>query len=148
MFSLRPATREDFNAVRSLIHEANINPPGLDWRRFMVAVSLDGKIIGCGQVKPHRDGDHQIFELASIAVQPEWRGQGVARALIERLLRDHPGTLYLTCRARLGQFYERFGFSLVAKEAMPTYYRRLSRFVEILTHRSPADEKMLVMKRG
>ena len=148
MFSLRPATLEDFNAVRSLIHKVNINPTGLDWRRFMVAVSLEGKIIGCGQVKPHRDGDHQVYELASIAVQPEWRGQGVARALIERLLWDHPGTLYLTCRARLGQFYERFGFSLVAKEAMPTYYRRLSRFVEILTQRRPADEKMLVMKRG
>jgi N-acetylglutamate synthase-like GNAT family acetyltransferase len=134
--------------VRSLIHKVNINPTGLDWRRFIVAISSDGKIIGCGQVKPHRDGDHQIYELASIAVQPEWRGQGVARALIERLLGDCPGSLYLTCRASLGLFYERFGFHPLGKEAMPTYYRRLSRFVEIFTQRSPVDEKMLVMKRG
>jgi N-acetylglutamate synthase-like GNAT family acetyltransferase len=148
MFSLRPATHEDFTAIRSLIHKVNINPTGLDWRRFMVATSLDGKIIGCGQIKLHRDGDHQIYELASIAVQPEWRGQGVARALIERLLGDHPGTLYLTCRARLGSFYKRFGFRPIVKDAMPTFYRRLSRFVEIFTQRNPADEKMLVMKMG
>jgi N-acetylglutamate synthase-like GNAT family acetyltransferase len=83
MFSLRPATEADFPAIRELIHVANINPTGLDWRRFVLAVTPDGAIIGCGQVKPHHDGSQ---ELASIAVLPERRRQGIAKAIITLLL--------------------------------------------------------------
>ena len=107
IFTLRPATQADFPAIRRLIHEVGINPMALDWRRFTIAVDANDRLVGCGQVKPHKDGSR---ELASIAVLPEWRKQGVARAIILHLLETQPRPLYLTCRGRLGPFYEKFGF--------------------------------------
>jgi GNAT superfamily N-acetyltransferase len=64
-------------------------------------------LIGCGQIKPHRDGSR---ELASIAVQKGWRRQGIAAAIIQRLLADEPPPVWLTCMDRLVPFYEQFGF--------------------------------------
>jgi len=121
-FTIRPADANDDEAIHDMIHAVGINPTGLDWRRFIVAVSPEKEIIACGQVKPHRDGSR---ELASIAVAPEWRGHGAARAIIERLIAEHPGPLYLTCRARLGSFYERFGFRPAHSQELPAYFRRL-----------------------
>ncbi len=121
---LRPALGEDFHAIRALIRTVGINPTGLDWRRFVVAVTPDGKVAGCGQVKPHSDGSR---ELASIAVRPAFRRQGIAQAIIERLLTENPPPLYLICRNGLGSFYERFGFRAVRENEMPLYFRRLMR---------------------
>ncbi len=107
-----------------MIRAAGINPTGLDWRRFIVAMTPDGKVAGCGQVKPHSDGSR---ELASIAVRPDFRRQGIAQAVIERLLAENPPPLYLICRDRLGPFYERFGFRALRENEMPLYFRRLMR---------------------
>jgi len=66
-----------------LINRVGINPLGLDWKRFIVAETHYGGFIGCGQLKPPKDSS---LELASIAVDASYRGQGVARAMIEHLL--------------------------------------------------------------
>lgn len=141
---LRSASAGDAQAIRALIRSAQINPVGLDWRRFTLAVDGSGRLVGCGQIKPHRDGSR---ELASIAVVPEWRGRGVARALIEHLLETHPGTLYLTCRASLGSLYARFGFQVVDESEMPTYFRWVSRAVRLMRRLGLAGEGLLVMGR-
>ncbi|MFN8425135.1 MAG: GNAT family N-acetyltransferase [Anaerolineales bacterium] len=49
------------------------------------------------------------LELASIAVRPEYQGQGIAALVIEYLLKDSPRPLYLTCVSRMGAFYQKFG---------------------------------------
>ena len=41
-----------------------------------------GEVIGCAQIKPHRDGSR---ELASLVVHPDYRGQGIARRMIQYL---------------------------------------------------------------
>jgi N-acetylglutamate synthase-like GNAT family acetyltransferase len=143
-FTLRPADASDDAAIHALIHLVGINPTGLDWRRFIVAVSTDGTIIACGQVKPHRDGSH---ELASIAVVPEWRGLGAARAIIERLIKEHTGPLYLTCRASLGPFYERFGFIIADSAQLPVYFRRLYILARLIQRVGFIDEDLLIMVR-
>ena len=120
MFTLRDALQTDADAITELIHRVNINPTGLDWRRFIVAVDEADRLVGCGQVKPHRDGTR---ELASIAVQPEWQGQGIGRALIERLLAQNPPPLYLMCRANMEPYYRKFHFQVVAPQEMPRSYR-------------------------
>ena len=125
-----------------MVHTERINPAGLDWRRFVVAVDDEAHAIGCGQVKPHRDGSR---ELASLVVVPAWRGRGVARAIIEHLVASHPGKLYLTCRAELGPLYEKFGFRAISPSEMTPYFRKLVRLAgvfELLAH-----ESMLVMVR-
>ena len=144
-YALRPAGQADFAAIRALVRGARINPTGLDWRRFSVAVSPGGEVIACGQVKPVPGG---LWELASLAVLPAYRRQGIAAAIIQRLSLNAPRPLYLTCRAALGSFYERHGFTTVAAEAMPRHYRRLQRLVGTLIRISGEADGLLVMKLG
>ena len=139
--SIRPATERDAAAIRRLINATHINPFGLDWRRFRIAVGPSGEMLGCGQVKPHADGSR---ELASIAVWPQFRGMGVARAVIERLLSENPPPLYLYCRASLRPLYEKFGFQVIPLEVMPPYYRRVARLVRLFRRVMP--EGLLVMR--
>lgn len=143
-YSIRSAVEADFPAIRQLIHLVGINPLGLAWQQFLVAVDEQGCMIGCGQIKPHRDGTR---ELASIAVVVEWRGQGVAGAIISRLIDKQPGKLYLTCRAGLGAFYERFGFLEARQEELTAYFRRIQRLVGLFQRVGLVSERLLVMVR-
>ncbi len=127
-FTLRAAVESDQGYIRSLIHSAGINPTGLDWRRFIVS-EVDGTFIGCGQLKPHKDGS---LELASLAVEEKYRGLGVARALMERLMAEGTRPLYLMCRPELQELYEKFGFRVIEMTAMPPYFRRITRMVRVL----------------
>lgn len=133
MIDLRRATAADASLIRRLVYAERLNPLGLNWRRFWLAVDENGRVIGCGQVKPHGDGSR---ELASIVVLPEWRKRGVATAIIRRLLTENPPPLYLTCRAELTPFYARFGFEVVenSSELSPYFWRiiQLSRSLSIV----------------
>jgi N-acetylglutamate synthase-like GNAT family acetyltransferase len=144
-YTLRQADESDGATIRQIISQAHINPTGLAWQRFILAVDHQGSIIGCGQLKPHADGS---LELASIAVIPEWRGNGVARTVIEHLLQQHPGTLYLTCRAELGPLYQKFGFQVLNPAQMPAYFKRLSGIVNLWTRITHQADKLLVMRRN
>ncbi len=144
VIQLRPAWESDQPRIRRLIFKVNINPMDLDWRRFILATTDADELAGCGQVKGHRDGS---FELASIAVEPDWRGQGIARRIIERLIADHPGELYLTCRSRMGALYEKFGFRSIQGNDMPPYFRRMDRLARTIGRTGLIPMDLLVMKR-
>lgn len=105
-----------------------INPMDLNWRHFVVAETSDGSFIGCAQLKHHKDGS---IELASLAVEDAFRGKGVAKALIEKMLSQSPRPLYLMCRQELGVFYGPFGFKVISAESMPPYFRRMLKVVKI-----------------
>ena len=144
-FSLRKATKADSGRIRQLVIEGGINPFGLKWRRFIVAEDSSGRVIGCVQRKHHRDGS---VELASLAVDKEERGQGVARALIEALIAIHAGDLYLMCRSGLGEFYRKFGFRVLDPEEMPRYFRWISRLMNWLTDLLNRREGLLIMYKN
>jgi N-acetylglutamate synthase-like GNAT family acetyltransferase len=144
-FSLRPALESDFPEIKALIRHVRINPMGLDWRRFTVAAIGTGEMIACCQLKPVPGG---TAELASLAVRPAYRHQGVARALIEHLLEQAPLPVYLTCRSGLGKLYEKFGFRVLDAEETPNYYRRLQRLAGIFMNLAGKNETLLVMKLG
>ncbi len=115
----------------------------LHWEHFILAVDGQGRIIGCGQIKPHRDGSR---ELASIAVEPCCRGWGVARAVIERLMAGQEPPLYLTCRSSLTPLYQKFGFRVVeAIREMPPYFRRIVRIFRIMMRLSRMQDSLAVM---
>ena len=116
---------------------------GLDWKRFIVAVDDRDEMIGCGQLKPH---GADILELASLAVYPDFQGRGVARAIIEYLLKDSPRPLYLMCESSLGTFYEKFGFRGIAYDEMPRYFQRMSKLVGLAAVLARREERLLVMK--
>jgi N-acetylglutamate synthase-like GNAT family acetyltransferase len=144
-FSLRPATLVDASTIRNIISHVRINPLSLDWRRFVLAIDSSGMVIGCGQVKPHSDGSS---ELASIAVVPEWRGKGVARRIIEYLLKQHSGRIYLTCQSHHGPMYQKFGFQVIQTDEMTPYFQRLSRIVALVNKLFHQPDTMLVMRRN
>lgn len=142
--SLRPANPTDAGSLRRLVWRARINPFGLRWQHFIVACAPDGRVVGCGQVRIHADGAR---ELASIAVQPDWQHQGVATAIIQRLLAEHTEALYLMCRTSLGPFYHRFDFRAIEEAQMPPHFRRLSRLARWLNRLRADGSGLLVMKR-
>ncbi|HET7143971.1 MAG TPA: GNAT family N-acetyltransferase [Anaerolineales bacterium] len=142
-YAFRHAQESESSQIKALINLVGINPTGLDWKRFLVAVNESGQVIGCGQIKPH-GGD--IRELASIAVLPEYRGQGIARAVIEMLLREYPKPLYLMCIAHNGPMYEKFGFHVIEMDRMPRYFSRIKKLFNIAGVLRKPGEDLLVMK--
>jgi N-acetylglutamate synthase-like GNAT family acetyltransferase len=145
MTTIRSARESESRQIVDLIHLVGINPMGLDWKRFVVAVNERDEMIGCGQLKPH-GADADILELASIAVYPEYRGQGIARAIIEYLLKKSPRPLYLMCESSLGPLYEKFGFRGISYEEMPRYFQRMSKLAGLVTTLARREERLLVMK--
>lgn len=147
MIILRPATRADQARIVAHIRAARINPLALKWSHFVLAVDeASGALVGTGQIKSHGDGSR---ELASIAVAPEWQGQGVARRIIEHLVAQNPGPLYLTCRSTLEPLYAKFGFRAVDPSQLPPYFRRLVKIAKVLRPlmRRDGPVTLLVMKR-
>jgi N-acetylglutamate synthase-like GNAT family acetyltransferase len=143
MTSIRPARESEAAQIRDLIFLVGINPTGLDWRRFVVAVDERDEMIGCGQLKPH---GQDVLELASIAVYPEHQGQGVARAIIDHLLQESPRPLYLMCESALGSLYEKFGFRPISYREMPRYFQRISKLAGLVTTLAQREERLLIMK--
>ncbi len=142
-YQLRPADKSNQAAIKKLIKEVGINPLGLKWQRFMVAVDGNGRIIGCGQVKPHRDGSR---ELASIAVVKAWRQQGIARVIIQELQKVYGRPLWLTCIDQLVPFYEPFGFVEATDPVhMPPYFRRAKHFFNLYLKLTRHKRRLAVM---
>ena len=141
--TIRHALAAESTQIKDLIHLVGINPSGLDWKRFVVAVNESGQVLACGQIKPH---GADVRELASIAVLPEYRGLGLARAVIEMLLSENPGLMYLMCISHNGPMYEKFGFRVVTDKQMPRYFARIKKLFDVTDVFRKSDEELLVMK--
>jgi N-acetylglutamate synthase-like GNAT family acetyltransferase len=148
---IREAVREDERAIRAMVRLERLNPLGVDWRNFLVAVDPDRRIVGIGAVKRHGDGSR---EMASIAVAADWRGRGTAGALIGSILEREsaaagvqPAALHLICRAAMAPFYERFGFRKIGIGAMPPFFRRLYKLASAAALIFRLRNEMTVMKR-
>lgn len=145
MITLRAATAADQPAINRIIREAGINPMGVKWPNFVLAVDdAAGQIVGTGQIKPHGDGSR---ELASIATVPEYQRQGIAHRIIERLLAESTGVLYLTCVDNMGPFYVQFGFREIDGPELTPYFRRLKKMASAFMFLDRHERRLLVMKR-
>jgi hypothetical protein len=103
---IRRATVDDQAAITRLVHQARLNPRGLDWRRFVIAEAA-GAAIGVAQVRRHPDGSR---ELASLVVLSEHRDRGVAGRMIDALPPDEPGPLFTLVDRRYAQALHPVGF--------------------------------------
>ncbi|MFN2148306.1 MAG: GNAT family N-acetyltransferase, partial [Anaerolineales bacterium] len=120
-----------------------LNPFGLDWRRFLLAVTSSGDIVGCVQTRPHRGGAR---ELASLYVRPEWRRRGVGARLVQAILERESPPLWLTCRSELVPFYRRFGFEPVERmDEMPTYFRLVWWMFGLVRRLTRTNRELVVM---
>lgn len=143
--TLRPAREQDSDRIHQLVRAEKLNPTGLDWTRFLVAEDRQGRVVGCGQIKPHRDG---TLEMASIVVEEELRGKGLGRRIIERLIDGIHQPLWLMCRSSLVPLYEQFEFEEVDADAeQPAYFRRVRRLASVYHFLKGTGEYLAVMCR-
>ena len=143
MLSLRPALAEEARQIRTFIRQENLNPLGLDWRRFTVAVAADGMLVGCVQYKPHAP---DIIELASLVVHPRWRGQGVGKALVNHLQQAHGPPMWLMCAGATAAYYHPLGFVAVTVPGeMPPYFRRLFRISALFQRFLRPENRLTIM---
>jgi N-acetylglutamate synthase-like GNAT family acetyltransferase len=128
---IRSAREEDWPAVRALLEACELPLTGAHeaLKGFWLAMSLDGVLVGCAALERHgRSG-----LLRSVAVSPEWRGRGVATALVASLLSEATNagladmTLLTTTAA---DFFPRFGFRMITREEAPEAMRASGEFRE------------------
>lgn len=117
---LREAAADDWPGVERLLVEAALPTVGAreHLADFFVA-GADAQLIGCVGLEYHRD----VGLVRSLAVSAAWRGRGVARRLMIRLLRESRERgvkrwVLITTTAR--PWFERMGFALVERSAAPT----------------------------
>jgi N-acetylglutamate synthase-like GNAT family acetyltransferase len=145
-FQLRPAGAHEQLLIWRMVIGAGLNPLHLRWDDFILTEGAEGDILGCGQIKNHRDGSR---ELASIYVRPEARGQGVAKSIIKKLLAETSAPVWLTCRRELRDFYRRFGFEEVhSPESMPAYFHRVKRLVRLFSRADGGSPLAVMCWRG
>ncbi|HXX18916.1 MAG TPA: N-acetyltransferase [Candidatus Acidoferrum sp.] len=86
-------------------------------RDFIVAEN-GGQVVGCGAL--HLYGMH-LAEIRSIAVDPEYKGRGAGRALVEALM-DEARRHSVTCVClftRTPEFFGHLGFEIARREELP-----------------------------
>lgn len=105
---------DDLRSVRKVvfIDEQRV-PPDMEWdgedgaSLHLLARDYRGRPIGTARLMPSG-------QIGRMAVLPAWRGRGVGRALLERMLREVDGRgvarPFLHAQQTAVAFYERFGF--------------------------------------
>jgi putative flavoprotein involved in K+ transport len=126
---IRRAREADQSHITTMVRAARINPRGLQWPRFVVAED-EGRIVGVAQIRHHPDGAH---ELASLVVDPQRRGERIASRMIENLLSDDHGRLYMVVDRPFAKQYERWGFQPVGRKELPRSLSREYRIGRIVT---------------
>lgn len=124
--TIRPANIHDVQTIHALISDNAEHDRMLfrsladiyeNLQAFLVA-QAEARIIGCCALEVVWA---DLAEIKSLAVDSGLRGQGVGRALVERALEQArqlavPRVFALTLETG---FFERLGFSVIAKEALP-----------------------------
>lgn len=90
-----------------------------DLSRDQVAIAwVGGERAGTGRLVVHGPG---IAELGGMFVEPRYRGQGIADAIVTRLVEwGQPfSELYCIPFSHLSHFYERFGFRPCGEAGVP-----------------------------
>ncbi|MGE0237362.1 MAG: GNAT family N-acetyltransferase [Parvibaculaceae bacterium] len=116
---IRKARAWEDAAIRALVLSERMRPVDLKPENFLVAVEGD-EIIGTVQMRRHSDGTH---ELGSLVVAPNWRRQGVARRLIDMLLKEEAQSVYMITARAHWRRYVPWGFELVSGGAVPNSIR-------------------------
>ncbi len=102
---------------------------GLPNTLFGVEVLVDGQVIGIGRVI----GDGGCFyQVVDIAVLPEYRGQGLGKAIMKEISgyieREIPESGYVSLLAdgKAFELYQQFGFTLSAPRSVGMWLKKSS----------------------
>jgi GNAT superfamily N-acetyltransferase len=136
-----PVRPSDMPQIRSALASARMNPLFVERERFVAARdSASDRLAGAVQLRPlgtEGGGGARAYELASLFVEPEYRGRGIGQGLVRQCLdraqrapADAPAAagsalrgagaaapsaeVFLLTLATRAEFYERLGFEAVA----------------------------------
>ena len=131
--SLRAATGRDLPAIEQLLVSSALPTPGVaeSLRGFVVAESVDDqRIVGVVGLELCCN---EYALLRSTAVDPEWRGTGLGRRLVEHVIADAESrgikALYLlTTTAE--RYFPSFGFVKTERDVVPDEIKRSVEFRE------------------
>ena len=118
----RTGTSSDQQAIAASVLRESMNPLFLQPERFEVASDAadEQRVLGFGQLRPLSGA----WELASLVVEPEARGQGLGSALVRRLLARVEGEeVWLLTLENTRRFYEPLGFVETPPSAAPLTMR-------------------------
>lgn len=115
---MRDARDEDAVRIRAIL---SASPEAAQWQPDgCVVAEVSGEVIA---LLAHRSTAADEHEILNIAVAPEWRRRGVARALLSQWLRRVRGGVFLEVREsnQAGRtLYESLGFTV--RGVRPSYY--------------------------
>jgi amino-acid N-acetyltransferase len=117
--TLRRARPADHEAVTTLLSDLALPAEGVEeWLDQFWLADHNGQVVGVAGME--RYGDSGL--LRSVAVAAEWRGSGLGRALVDRVLdeghRAGVRDVYLlTTTAE--QYFPRLGFACIARDQVP-----------------------------
>lgn len=105
----RQARADEIDWINERYAEVAFKPSDYD-REYIVIVEYDGSPAGIGRLVQI---DEHHCELGGIYAFPEYRGKGVARAIVSSLLEQNPyngATIWCLPFENLTGFYQGFGF--------------------------------------
>jgi N-acetylglutamate synthase-like GNAT family acetyltransferase len=127
--TIRRAREDDQAVISAMVRRARLNPANLDWQRFVIA-ERDGHAVGVAQLRRHSDG---ATELASLVVEPEVRGHGIAGRMVDALLVDEQTPVYTLIDRRFADHFTRWGFTPVDPGRLPRSIARVYRIGRVVT---------------
>lgn len=140
--TIRAARPDDLPHVLALLDRVRLPQDGLLTQEdaVLVAATERGEIVGCAAVERYADGGL----LRSVAVAPERRGEGLGQRLtaaaLDRARTWGVRTVYLLTETA-GDFFPRFGFRRVARDAVAPGVRRSVEF----TSACPASAQAMAL---
>lgn len=117
---LRLAETHESSWINDRYAEVHFLPSDLG-REIVVIAELDGQRAGLGRLVP---AGENVMELGGMLVFEHFRGRGVARAIVEELIRRaRDADVYCVPFADLEAFYASCGFRATAPDAAPAKVR-------------------------
>jgi amino-acid N-acetyltransferase len=126
--SLRRAVHADHEAVTTLLRDSQLPIDGVaEWLDQFWVAEHQGRMVGVAGME--RYGDSGL--LRSVAVTQEWRGTGIGRTLVERVLEEGRAAgvrevYLLTTTAE--HYFPRLGFGCVDRETVPAALQASAEF--------------------
>jgi amino-acid N-acetyltransferase len=117
--SMRPAQPEDIRAVQELLEQSGLPTAGVEeWLQHFLVADSDGEVVAVAGLELY--GASAL--LRSVAVRPAWRGSGLGRQLVDRLVseaqRQRVHDIYLlTTTAE--HYFPRLGFGCITRDDVP-----------------------------
>lgn len=123
---VRPAAINDVPYIHHLMEiyaaQGNLLPRTMSelyrhLRDFFV-IEVEGRVAACGALEIFTEN---LGEVRSLVVDDAWKGQGLGRLLVERIIEEARviGLKRLMALTYVAPFFHKLGFKTVAKETLP-----------------------------